>query len=392
MSELTKEKFQFPAKVKFSLLAITVISTLVCAFGFYTDLDRAWPNLLITAYYFTTLGLSGFLFIAIQFVTKAGWSTVFRRVPETITIAIIPGAALMGLVLLGTHKLYHWSHSNTEFFSHLVSGVGPWLNRPFFCFRTLLYFIIWIGLGRGLLKNSRLQDDSGELALSQKNLVRSAVFIIFFALTVSIASFDWIMSLEHHWYSTIFGVYNFAGLFVNGIVTIVLLLFVLRKMGYFVDSVSPDHCHDLGKLIFGFSCFWAYMWFSHFLLIWYSNMPEETSYFMDRIQGVWGILMILNLILNWGIPFLFLLPRPAKRRESYLVIICVTLLIGHWLDLYIMAMHPFYRQGVGFSIFDVSFFIMAVSGFSLLFFNRLGKTNLIPRKDPTLEESLHFHQ
>jgi hypothetical protein len=392
MSELTKEKFQLPLKVKSSLLAICAISTLVSALGFYFDPERAWPNLLIAAYYFTTLGLSGFLFIAIQFVTKAGWSTVFRRVPETITTAIIPGALLMALVLLGVPNLYEWSHAETELFSHQVSGSGQWLNRPFFIFRTLVYFAIWIGLGRGLIKNSHLQDESGDIALSHKNLVRSAIFIILFALTVSVASFDWIMSLEHHWYSTIFGVYNFAGFFVNGMVTIVLLLFVLRKMGYFSDTVGPDHFHDLGKLIFGFSCFWAYIWFSQFMLIWYSNMPEETSYFMDRIQGVWGILMVLNLILNWGIPFLFLLPRPAKRRESYLVIICVTLLLGHWLDLYIMAMHPFYRHGIGFSLFDVSFFIMAVSGFALLFFYRLGKNNLIPQKDPTLEESLHFHQ
>jgi hypothetical protein len=392
MSSDALKNYTFHPTFKMALLAIAAICILPLIFGLFTEPQRTLPTILLIGFYLTTLGLSGLLFMAIQFVTKAGWSTAFRRIPEAMSVAIYPGMAFMIVALIGRHHLYEWSHSNTHFLSMTVGGVGPWLNEPFFILRAFFYYAVWIILGRSIIKASRAQDVSGDINISHGNLAKSAVFLIVFALTVSFASFDWVMSLEHHWYSTMFGVYCFAGLFVNGMATIVLTLVFFQRQGYLNNEINANHYHDLGKLIFGFSCFWAYIWFSQYMLIWYSNIPEETTYFMDRDKGIWGILTLFNLVLNFGIPFFTLLPRPAKRRASYLAIICIVLFFGHWLDLFIMIAHPFDRNQVTFGMIEFTPFIGAFAIFAFAFLTTLSKNNLVPIKDPTLEESLHFHQ
>ena len=222
----------------------------------------------------------------------------------------------------------------------------------------------------------------------------SALTLIVFGLTYSIASFDWIMSLEPHWFSTIFAMYTFSGLFVNGVAFICLILILLKEQGYF-PMVNENHFHDLGKWLFGFTTFWAYIWFSQYLLIWYSNIPEETMYYIIREKGGWDWLFYFNLIINWLIPFFALMTRNSKRSPFILKRVCILLLVGHWLDIYVMVTpNVFKHAGLSASIGLVE--IGAALGYAGLFVLVFGKTlskNLLyPKKDPCFEEGVHLHQ
>lgn len=359
--------------------------------GLFLDPARAWANLLINNFYYLSLGLGALFFIAIHFLAGSSWWTVLRRIPEAMSSILPVTAVLMFVLIFGMHGLYHWSDHEAVLHDPILSAKAPYLNVPFFFARMAVIFAVWLLFAWLFRKNSRREDSAVDLT-PHKSLVRtSALFIPAFALTFAVASMDWIMSLEPHWFSTIFSLYTFSGLFLHGIGVITLFAILLKERGYLKDFLNESHLHDLGKLIFGFSTFWAYIWVSQYMLIWYSNIPEETSYFITRTDPDWSWLFLLNLALNWLIPFVILMPRAAKRNPAVLKRICVTLLVGHWLDLYLMVMpNTVGKRWVG------PLEILVALGYGALFFYVVGKAlsraPLVPQRDPYLMESLHHHQ
>ncbi len=374
-----------------NLLLLTGIGVAVSVVGVIFVPQRMWPNLLLANYYLIGLGVAAGVFIALLYVSNAGWATVIRRIPESMTSVLPVGAIAMLVIMLGIPVLYEWSHADAVQHDHLLSQKTPWLNVPFFVVRTVFYITLWIVFIFYVVRLSLRQDQDGNILHTKRSKTASAIFLVVFGLTFTLASMDWIMSLEPHWYSTIFGIYNFAGTFLNGLATITLLVLLLKRMGILEHVVTSDHLHNLGKLIFAFSTFWMYIWFSQYLLIWYANIPEEVVYLVHRQKGSWLVFTIVNVIFNWVIPFVALLPAWTKKNEGLLFRICIILMIGHWIDLFWMILPPFMHEAPVVNIWELAPIMASLSGFFYLTFRALSKKNLIPLRDPMIIESLPHH-
>jgi len=251
---------------------------------------------------------------------------------------------------------------------------------------------VWLLFYQAMVRISRRQDRTGGLDANRKSTVLSAGFMAAFIVTFSLASFDWLMSLQAEWFSTIFAAYNFAGSFVNGLAVMTITAILLRRSGALAGVVTEHHLHDLGKLLLGFTTFWIYLWFSQYMLIWYGNLPEEVTYFVPRHQGAWAVLTVACILINWVIPFFVLLPRGAKRSDGTLLRVCVLLLVGHWLDLYVMIQPVFEPEAPRFGLWELAPILVAGALFVVLLRRNLGAVDLVPHGDPYLEESLHHHQ
>jgi len=354
--------------------------------------QRAWGNLLLVSIGLLGLGLGAAFFMALQYVCSAGWAAALKRVPEAMSMTLPLGLAGLILVLLFRPSLYPWVNPDASLEPLLHGFKGFWLNRPFFLGRAASYMILWVVLAGAIVKTSRRQDQDGADRHTHRNVRLSALFIVIFAVTCTLASFDWIMSLEPEWYSTIFGVYNFAGIFVSALAVMVLAMVWLQKVGPFRDILTEEHLHDLGKLILAFSTFWAYIWFSQYMLIWYANFPEETGYFVHRQQGAWYSLFLLNFFVNWVIPFFVLLSAKAKRSKGVMVKVAVLLLAGRWLDLYLEIMPSVAGESPAFGLAEIGLLAVAVGAFPLLLVRVMRQAPLVPRKDPYFLESLHHKQ
>ncbi|MBK5290328.1 MAG: hypothetical protein JJE04_01365, partial [Acidobacteriia bacterium] len=350
--------------------------------------QRAWPAMLMASFLLLGLGLSGLFFVALQYASSAGWSVAFRRVPEAMTAALPFGALGLAVVFLIHPALYPWTGEGGH---HLPGFKGVWLSLPFFLVRAAVYVSLWIGFAALIVRGSRRQDEDGSVQHTRRNIRYSVLFLPVFAITFWLASTDWIMSLEPHWYSTIFGVYNFAGLFSSGLAMMILLILWLRARGPLTDFVNEEHLHDLGKLLFAFSTFWMYIWFSQYMLIWYANIPEETTYYIQRTQGFWLPLFLLNMLLNWAIPFAVLMPRPPKRNPVVLARVAVVVLLGRCLDLYLMVAPAVSNEGPAFGLLEASMFAGAIAVFLLVFIRWMRQAPPVPVQDPFLSESLHYH-
>jgi hypothetical protein len=382
--------FEPNAKTVGQMQVLAGIGAATLVAGLFFAPQRTWLNLLLVSYYLLGLALTGMAWIAIQYVSGAHWSTALRRVPEAMT-GVLPFGALGILAVLIVHpSLYPWTGG-----VH-VEGDAPgfkimWLSLPFFRIRAVLYLVGWLGFAWAMLRISRQQDSDGELRQTRRSTTLAALFLVFFGITFWLASFDWIMSLEPEWYSTIFGFYNFAGAFLSGLATLALLLVWLQKHSALKTVIREQHLHDVGKLLFAFSTFWAYLWFSQYMLIWYANLPDETVYYIRRLHGFWQPLFVLNLALNWVIPFFALLPRMNKQRTGILVRVSIVLLAGRWLDLYLMIMPPFSGGKPHIGIWEIGLVAGLVGAFGLALFAALRRAPLVPVRDPYLAESLQYH-
>ncbi|HQU43844.1 MAG TPA: hypothetical protein PK867_13590, partial [Pirellulales bacterium] len=303
--------------------------------GLWLAPQRTWANLLLLSFGLLGLGLGSLLWIALHHVTGARWSRPLLCVPEAMSSVLPISAAGLAIVLLFRPSLYPWSAPS---FAHEASSSLQrfWLTRPFFLVRAVTYLASWLLFGALLARASRDRLMAADAAPRRKTLALSAAFLVVFGVTCWLASYDWIMSLEPKWASTIFGVYNFAGLFVSGLAAATLLIIWLRRHSSLQDVVTDDHLHDLGTLLFAFSSFWMYIWFCQYMVIWFANNPEETVYYLRRASGAWPSLAIANVVLGWGIPFLALLFRRAKRTAKTLGTVAVLILVGRWIDLYLM--------------------------------------------------------
>lgn len=345
---------------------------------------------LVSFLFFLSLALGALFFVLIQYAAQGGWGIVVRRIGET-TFATIPALAVLFLpLLLGLHDLYSWSVPGAAEHDALLQWKAPYLNVPFFLIRAAIFFVVWGGMGLWYYRGSSGQDVTGDPAVSARLRRFAGPCIIVLAVTQSFGAIDWIMSLTPHWYSTMFGVYFFAGSFVGFIALLSIVSAAMLRAGLLDTVITAEHLHDIGKLLFAFTAFWAYIAFSQFFLIWYANLPEETIWYRARLEGSWEAVSILLMAGHFGVPFFYLMGRDVKRRATTLAIGGVWLLAMHFVDLYWQVMPTLHAEGVRPSVLDVAAFL-AVGG---CFVGAAGwlmrRQALVPLRDPRLAESLAF--
>lgn len=385
-------KEQLKVSITFRIITLTliIIGAGTILFGLISDPKRTWANYLMVNYYFLSLALGGAFFLVIQSISQSGWSAAFRRVPEAM-MAYIPFAAVFFLLLwFGIHDLYHWSDSDAVANDTLLQHKSVFLNVPFFFLRMIICFTLWIILTRLLRKNSLLEDIAGPetiMALFSQSERYSKIFIFVFAITFSLSAFDWIMSIDVHWFSTIFALKNLVASFLHGVSILTLIIFILYKRGYF-PFLNEYHMHDLARYIFMLSIVWGYFWFAQFMIIWYGNIPEETVYYFVRWQEGWKVLFFLEIILNWAIPFLILLPVKTSRNMTVITAVIFFLIIGQYLDLFVQII-PGTTGLLRFGWIEGGLFLGYAGLFSLVVAISLSKAKIIPSNHPYLDESIN---
>ena len=371
-------------KILFAMLGIGIIGF---AAGLYTNDVRLWPAFLLNAFFFLSLALGAAVFISINHVANAGWSTGIRRVPEAMITYLPLGSLAMLIIFFGRNSLYEGLRTTFGYNGRPMVFKNAWLSTPFFFSRMAVFLGLWVLLTSLINRESRRQDADGDPGHTRKSKKFSAIFIAVFAVTFTLASFDWLMSIEPLFYSTIYAFYAISGVLLSGFASITILVIVLRRHG-FLPEINDNHLHNLGKLVFGFSTFWAYIWLSQYILIYYANLPEETIYYLRRMQTPgWKALFFANIFLNWLIPFVMLLSRGAKRTDGWLLTACGIVLVGRWVDLYQMIF-PAFEHPAMVGMIDVALVIGFASLFLQSFATGLRKSALLPQNDPYLAESL----
>jgi hypothetical protein len=384
-------KFEPSQRLKTLSYSFIGLGVLAFAIGLMRDPQRLWTSYLTSFFFFACLGLGGLFFVAINHIAKAGWSVTIRRYAEGMT-AFIPVMLVASLVLVfGVKHVYTWSDPEVTASNALVAAKTAYLNIPFLIARLLVFGIGMLIFRKLLVGASLAQDKSGDASLTLKSVGRSIAFVLFFALSFSLFSVDLLMSLLPTWYSTIFGVYCFAGLFQSSLAFLALIIIYMKRKGFVRGYVTTEHLHDVVKYLKAFTVFWAYIAFSQFLLIWYANIPEETEYYIMRAQHGWlGISMAL-LVFRFIVPFLALLPRGAKRNENHVILISILVLVMQYVDIYWMVYPNFNGGGVTFGFLEVSLFL----GFLGLFLSALmgffQRNSLVALRDPRLDEALNHH-
>lgn len=339
--------------------------------------------------YWLTLALGGLFFMVLHYLSRAGWSVVVRRLAEKAASTLPLFAVLfLPIAFFWMHDLFHWTHADAVAHDPLLAHKAPYLNTGFFYVRAAIYFIVWITLSRAFIKASNAQDESRDEATTGRLNKWSAVSMVLFAVTLNFAAFDWLMSLEPHWFSTIFGVYVFAGSVVAIFAFLILTSIRLQAAGALQGVVTDEHYHDMGKMLFGFVVFWAYIGFSQFMLIWYANIPEETLWFDHRWQHGWQPVSIFLAAGHFGLPFFYLISQPVKRHKLAMTLATLWLLFMHWVDIYWLVMPTL--GGFHPSLVDVTCWL-GIGGFFLAALGRaMQQGNLVPTGDPRLAESLAF--
>jgi hypothetical protein len=369
------------------IVGIAGLATL--AVGVAVSPARAFSNLLVGAFLVVGLSVGGVVLLSLLAVAKAGWAVVLKRVFEGFGAFLPFAAVLLAAVIPGLRVLYEWARPDAHT-DPLLAAKAAYLNAPFFVLRMGVILSVWIVFSVALRRASLRQDATGDLAETRRTVRLAAGFLVAFAITGCLAAFDWIMSLEPRWFSTIFGFYNVAGILVSTVSAVAVAAIFLHRAGALPD-LGPSHLHDLGKLMLAFSTFWAYQWVSQFLLIWYSNIPEETAYFELRWEGGWMPVFFANLVLNWALPFLLLLPRSVKRDARTLLPMALLLLCARWLDLWLMVMPGNFPERPWPGVFELA----GVAGPVGLFVFHLARTwarvPLVARRDPYFVESAHHH-
>jgi hypothetical protein len=354
--------------------------------------------------FFTGIGIIGLFFIAIQYAAQAGWSAPIKRIPLAIG-HWIPFAGLLMLVIYfaGSHDLFHWTHSylyaEGETGDEILKGKSAYFFWPlgggefpaFFVFRMVLFFGLWFLFFTWIKKEMLAEDVNGGVAHWYSARSLSTVFLIIFAVSSSIAAWDWVMSIDPHWFSTMFGWYVFASWWVTGLSVIALILIYLKQAGY-LKQVNDNHLHDLGKFIFGFSIFWTYIWFCQFMLIYYAHLPEETVYFIVRkTVSPYSWIFYTNIILNFVLPFLLLMPRDSKRKMSMMKVVCFIVIVGHWFDFYNMITPGIMKFNGTLGFVEIGLGLTFLSIFLLVVLNALTKFPLVAKNHPMMAESMNHH-
>ena len=370
--------------------AVAVLGAVGCAILGAANPKQFFFSWLVAFLFFMSLALGALFFVLIQYAAQGGWGIVLRRIGET-TFSTIPVMAVLFVpVLFGLHDLYEWSHADAAEHDALLRWKAPYLNTTFFLIRTVLFFGVWSFIAIFYFRGSRGQDTTGDPAVSARLRRFAGPAIIVLALTQTFAAIDWIMSLTPHWYSTMFGVYFFAGSWVGFIALLSIAAPAMRGAGLLDTVIRADHLQDVGKFLFAFTAFWAYIAFSQFFLMWYGNMPEETIWYKTRMEGSWMTVSVLLLVGHFVAPFLYLMGRSVKRNGATLAVGGLWLLAMHFVDLYWQVMPTLHPEGFRPALLDVTS-LMAVGGSFVAAVSWLMRRQaLVPLRDPRLSESLAF--
>ena len=355
--------------------------------------NKPWAAFYVAAFFFFMISLGVLAFYAIQRAAQAGWSPVLYRVMEGITAYMLPGGIVIIVILAlsGMHlnHLFIWMDPEVVAHDELIAGKTGYLNVPFFLVRAVLFLLGWTTYRYFSRKFSLAQDQSDNISNHKKNFRISAAFLVFFIYSESVMSWDWIMSIDPHWFSTLFGWYVFASMIVSGVTTIALITIYLKSKGY-LEFVNDSHIHDLGKFMFGFSVFWTYLWFSQFMLIWYSNIPEEVTYFMTRIED-YNLPFFGMVVMNFIFPLLILMNSDYKRINYFIVMAGIVVILGHYMDVYNMIMPSAVGDQWFIGVAEIGGFLFFLGLFIFIVFSELTKAPLFAKGDPYMGESERFH-
>jgi hypothetical protein len=391
-------EFKITKAAKNTILYVVLTGLLLLIIGLisgYNDphfVTRLLTNGLINGFFFFALGLGALFFLALNYATESGWYASVKRVIEAVAGFLPYGMGLLGLFLLiitlldGAH-IYIWMDSEVVKHDEIIQGKTAYLNVWFFWIRTLIYFITYFLFLRGFKRRSLEEDERGGTDLHFKNYKKGATFLVFFAVFSSTSAWDWLMSIDVHWFSTLYGWYTFAGMWCSSMVVLVITTMYLKKLGY-LPKVNESHIHDLGKWTFATSFLWSYLWFSQFMLIWYANIGEEVTYYAMRIEN-FKFLYFAMFIINFAFPMLILMSRDAKRNFGILTFVGLIILIGHWLDVYIMVSAGSLGANATIGFIEVGMALMVLGSFVFVILNNLTKAPLTPVNHPFLDESIH---
>ena len=391
-------EFKITKAAKNTILYVVLTGLLLLIIGLisgYNDphfVTRLLTNGLINGFFFFALGLGALFFLALNYATESGWYASVNRVIEAVAGFLPYGMGLLGLFLLiitlldGAH-IYIWMDSEVVKHDEIIQGKTAYLNVWFFWIRTLIYFITYFLFLRGFQKRSLEEDERGGTDLHFKNYKKGATFLVFFAVFSSTSAWDWLMSIDVHWFSTLYGWYTFAGMWCSSMVVLVITTMYLKKLGY-LPKVNESHIHDLGKWTFATSFLWSYLWFSQFMLIWYANIGEEVTYYAMRIEN-FKFLYFAMFIINFAFPMLILMSRDAKRNFGILTFVGLIILTGHWLDVYIMVSAGSLGANATIGFIEVGMALMVLGSFVFVILRNLTKAPLTPVNHPFLDESVH---
>jgi hypothetical protein len=382
-------EFSSGLKTLFSIFAL--IGVLTFAISLKLDPARAWASFVQNHFYFLSLALGGMFLAALQWITGAMWSAPLRRLMESFTAYLPVVFITFAILYFGIPYLYLWSHAEHVKGDLVLEGKSGYLSTGFFAIRNVIAIGIWVLFARKMVGNSIAQDESRDYGLSVKNQVLAPAFIALFAVSFTMASFDQLMSLDPHWFSTMVGVYCFAGMVYSTFAATCLLALYLISKGKLKDIVNVNHMHDLGQFMFGFTVFWAYIGFSQFMLIWYANLPEETTYYIHRFNGSWGYVSAFLLFGKFLVPFFMLLPRHAKRNYTTLRNVAIFMLVAQWIDVMWMVQPQFFAEGPRFGFTEIGMTLGFIGIFGFMVARFLAKNNIVAIGDPRLEEAVFHH-
>jgi hypothetical protein len=383
-------KKELPGRFRTVGWILVLLGVLLVVVSYLVNPMRASFNNVIALMFMTGISVGALVLVALEHLSGAVWSTPMRRVSEFLA-ASIPFVAVLGIPLLfNLHGLFSWTHTDVVKTDAVLQGKAPYLNTAFFILRYIGIFAVLFLFYFIFTRNSHKQDITKDQNLTKRNVKLSAGFMPVAAIGVSFLAIDWMMSLEPHWYSTIFGIYYITATLLAGLAATTFAVVSLNEKGYLHPSIGPDHYYSFGALLFGITNFWAYIAFSQFLLIWYANIPEETIWFMMRWNGGWKYISIAMIVIRFAIPYFGLLTASSKTNPKRLKLVALIILFAHLFDMYWLIM-PTYSDTAVFSFFEIGFPILVVGILIVVFSFQAKKYNMIPIGDPKLQRGLDFH-
>ena len=376
-----KEQITVSRNFKIVTIILISIGVITFIFGLIFHPQLTWANYLIVNYYFLSLAMGGLFFFVIQNISQSGWSAAFQRISEAMMLYIPYASVLFLLLFFGMKDLYHWANNETVALDPVLLHKSVFLNVPFFIIRMIIYFTLWIVFIMKLRSISLKidladpSDKNGIMKLFSKSELFSKILIFILAVTFSLSAFEWIMSIDAHWYSSVFALKNLVAAFLHGVSVLTLIVFILYKRGYF-PFLNKYHMHDFERYIFMLSIVWGYFWFAQFMIIWYGNIPEETGYYYMRWQEGWKVLFFCEIGLNWAIPFMLLLPVKTSRNMTVIVVVIIFLIIGQYVDLFVQII-PGITGILKFGWIESGLFLGYTGLFTLIVATALSKAKIM---------------
>lgn len=395
-------EYNFPSRLKLATFVLMAIGLIAMITGFMTDHSehhtRFWANIMVNGFFFLAIGLGALFFLALQYAAEVAWSVMIKRILEAISGYIPVGGLIMLLVFaagsLHLHHLFHWMDPavydpTSPEYDKIIANKSAYLNQPFFYIRALVYLGVFIYFMRYFRQKSLLEDQQGGSEIHFKSMGKAAIFLVIFAVFSSTLSWDWLMSIDTHWFSTLYGWYVFSGMWVTAMIVTLMIAIHLKSKGL-MPQLNESHIHDIAKWMFAISFLWSYLWFSQFMLIWYSNIPEEIIYFRDRIEH-YPWLFFGMFFVNFAFPMIILMSRDAKRNVIFFTPVALIIFLGHWFDVFCLIMPGTVGSHWHYGFMEMGMFLGFLGLFVFVVMNRLSKAPVVVKNHPYLDESLHHH-